>query len=67
MKLLHPEIVLLSKGNFFTSVCSRFILKSLGSVFKKKLPHPEMLPLSKGNFFTIVCSGVILKLPGGAF
>ena len=69
MKLHHPEIVPLSKGIFFTSVCSNVILKKLGQGvhFKMKLPVPEMMPLSKGNFFTSVCSRFILESQGSVF
>ena len=52
MKLLHPEMVPLSKGNFFTSVYSGVILRYVH--FKMNLPIPEMMHLSKGNFFTSV-------------
>ena len=67
MKRSQPEIMPFSKGNFFTSVCSGYILEWPGMHFKMKLPHPEIVPLSKVNFFTSVFIGVILKWPGSAF
>ena len=49
MKLPHPEMIPLSKGNFFTSVQWSHFKNNQGIHFKMKLPHPEMVPLSKKN------------------